>query len=231
MDKHMRDLRDLREVIADLKLIKDAVSKSDSIISFMDAEGAVRGILLAGGLLIAAFSAVFHYLLEQYGAFAAIPVNIRAVLFVLIGLAWTGIGYIKARNFLHGARKISADITLYKLMEEIYTTRVLALLLPNIATIILVIIFLGNRGFDLYIIPSLAVLLGLLTVSMSNLFFMKEIFFTGVWLAATGLLTLFIAETINPLATLGITFAAGFILTSLLLYLGSPLKRGRSDEQ
>lgn len=153
---------------------------------------------------------------------AAIPANVRTVLFVLIGLAWFVIGYVKVRNFLHGARKISADMTLYKLLKELYTPRFQALVLPHLAAIILVIYFLADRDLNLYIIPSLAVLLGLLSISVSSLFFMKEIFFLGVWWTVTGILTLFMAEAIHPMAALGITFAAGFVLTSMLLYLGSP---------
>ncbi|MEW5785174.1 MAG: hypothetical protein AB1767_08910 [Bacillota bacterium] len=228
MDK---EAPDLREVITDLKLIKDAVSKSDSIINFIDTGGALKGILLAAGLLIAAFSAVFYYLLEHYGTFEAIPEKLRVILFVLIGLFFAGVGFVKIRNFLHGARKVGFDLTVFKLLEELYTNRFVALVFPNIAVITLVSIFLDTRGHDLYITPAVAILLGLLIISMSSLFFMKEFYLLGVWLTATGLLTLFIAATLHPLVTLGITFAAGFILSSLFLYLSSPVKRGSVDDQ
>lgn len=213
---------DLREILDDLRRIKEAVSKSDSIMSFIDAGGAVRGILLAGGLLIALFSTVFYYLLEQYGSFAGIPVTVRTILFVLIGLAWAGIGYIKVRNILLRARKVCADITLYNLLADIYTPRFLTLLLPNLAVVFLTVIFLSSRGNHIFIVPFLALAFGLLTISISTLFLMKEIVFLGVWLTATGLLTLFLAEVIHSMVSLGITFAAGFVLTSLILYLGLP---------
>lgn len=219
MDKESPELR---EVTADLKLIRDAISKSDNFFRFIDAGGALRGILLAGGLLIAAFSAVFYYLQELYGSFEAIPVNLRIIMFVLVGLSALAIGYLKIRNFVRGACEIGVDITFYKLLEEIYTPRFLALYLPNFLVIALVIIFLGSRGYDLYIAPAVAVLFGLLVISLSSLFFLKEFYFLGIWLTATGLLTLFIAAAIHPLAVLVITFAAGFILASLLLYLGLP---------
>ncbi len=217
MDKHEPDFR---EIVDDLKRIKAAVSKSDSIMNYIDAGGAVRGILLAGGLLIALFSGVFYYLLEQHGSFAAIPANLRVMLFVLIGLAWAGIGYVKVRNIMASARKISADITVSKLFEEIYTPRFLALFLPNIAVVILGTVFLSSRGSDLFIIPFLAVLFGLMTIGVSSFFFMKDVYLLGVWLIATGMLTLFMAEVIHPAAALVITFGAGFVLTSMILYLG-----------
>lgn len=70
-----------------MKLVKEAVSKSDSIIRFIDTGGALRGILLVIGLLVVAFSAVFYYLMGRYGSFEAVPVNLRIALFVLIGLS------------------------------------------------------------------------------------------------------------------------------------------------
>lgn len=218
---------DLREVIADLKLIREAVGKSDGILRFMDAGGALRGILLAFGLLLTVISAVFYFLIERYGAFEAIPADFRIILFVLIGLSVAGIGYWKIRNLVRGARTIGVDTTLVNLLEEIVTPRIYTLVVPYLAVMILVIVFLAGTGFGLYIIPALSVLYGLLVISMSSLFYPKEFYFLGLWLTATGLLTLFAAAAIHPLAALVITFAAGSVLTALLLYLGRPRKKGQ----
>lgn len=213
---------DLSEVIADLTSIKEALSKSGSIFRFIDAGGVLRSILLISGVLIAAFSTSFYYLFEYYGSFVAAPAALRIAIFVLLGLSLLLIGVLKIRNFLQGARKISGDMTLYRLLEDAYTPQFVALVLPYTISIVLVIIFLSGRGLDLYIVPALSLLFGLLSISISSVFYMKEISILGVWLAATGLLTLFMAETVHPLIALGITFSAGFILTSLFLYFNLP---------
>lgn len=162
-----REAQELREVIADLKLIKEAVRKSDSIIRFIDAGGALRQVLLAGGLLVGVFSVVFYYLLERYGSFETIPANLRIGLFVLIGLSWCGIGYLKVRNLLHGARNIGVDATFSCLLKGLYTPRLQALHLPYVSVIILVVIFLVSRGYHSYVIPSVAMLFGLLVISLN----------------------------------------------------------------
>ncbi len=221
-----KETSDLREVIADLTSIKEALSKSGSIFRFIDAGGVLRGILLISGVMIAAFSAAFYYLFEHYGSFAALPVHIKALLWVLIGLSVSLIGVFKIRNFLQGARRISADMTLYRLLEEVYTPQFVALILPYVVSIVLVIIFLSVRGLGLYIVPIFSLLFGLLSISLSGIFYMKEIFLLGIWLAATGLLTLFMAEVVHPLAALGITFSAGFILTALYFYVNLPGEKG-----
>lgn len=226
MDK---ETRDLQEILTDLKLIKEAISKRGSIISFMDTGEALKGILMAGGLLILTFSAAFYYLLQQYGSLKTTPEVFKVVLFLLAGLALFCIGCVKVRNFLRGAQRIRSDMTICQLMKEFYTLPFLALLLPTSAAIILVIVFLFSQGYYPYIVPSLAVLIGFLTIFLSSLFFMREIYLLGLWLVATGVLILFFAEAINLLAALVITFAAGFILASLFLYLGPP-KRGSGHE-
>lgn len=210
---------DLREVIADMNLIKEVIRKNDSIIRFIDTGGALRQALLVGGLLIGAFSVAFYCLLERHGSFEAVPANLRIGLFALMGVSLFGIGYLRSRNLLHAARKVGMDATFYSLLKGCYTPRLQALHLPYISVTILVVIFLGSRGYNLYIIPSVATLFGLLVISLTSLFFLKEFYFLGVWLAATGVLSLFSAAAIHPLAVPGITFAAGFVLTSLLLYV------------
>ncbi len=218
--------QELREVISDLQLIKAAVSKSDSLIKFIDTRNSIKAVLLIAGLLIAVFSALFYYLIEIYGSFSAVPPGIRITLLVVIGLACCLLGYMKLGNFLKSARGISGDITLNKLFSEIYTPRLLALLLPFMLVVVMAVIFLCSEGQTLYITPALAILFGLLFISMSPLLYLKELYLLSMWLIATGLFTLFIATDIHPLVIPGLTFSAGFILASILLYLDLPGSKG-----
>jgi hypothetical protein len=123
---------------------------------------------------------------------------------------------------LKSGRAVSKDMNLNKLFNEIYTSRMLTLMLPYILVIILVIVFLCTRGLFVYITPGLAILFGLLFIAMSPIIYFKELYLLSAWLIATGLLTLFSATAIHPMATLGLTFGAGFILAGLLLYIEFP---------
>ncbi len=214
--------QELGELIADLKLIKEAVSKSGSIVIFLDTRWALKGVLMLAGFMIALFSAAFHYMVGQYGSFFAAPLVLRVIFFVLIGLAWFTIGYMKLNNFLKSARGISEDMTLNKLFDEIYTPQLITVLIPYLAVIVLIVVFLSIRGYELYIVPALAISFGLLFLSMNLIFFLRELYFLYVWLIATGLLILFTVEMFHPLVSLNLTFTAGFILTSLLLYIKVP---------
>jgi hypothetical protein len=213
---------DLNEVIADLKLIKEAVGKSDSFFRFIDTRRAMRGVTLIAGLLIVFFAGLFYYLTSIYGTFAAMPLNLRISLLVLVGLCWIALGFIKIGGFLKSGRAVSKDLNLFKLFDEIYTSRMLILMLPYFLVIIFTVIFLTTRTQFIYITPALAILIGLLYIALSPIIYFKELYLLCVWLIATGLLTLFLATTIHPMAVLGFTFGAGFILAGLLLYLELP---------
>ncbi|MDW7739052.1 MAG: hypothetical protein SCJ97_03195 [Bacillota bacterium] len=214
--------QELKEVIADLQLIKEAIIKSDSIFNFIDIRKAVRSVTLIAGLIIAFFAVVSYYLGEYYESFGAVPLGIRIALYILIGLACCLVGFLKIGNFLKSARGIRNDINLDKLFSEIYTPRLLLLMIPNILVIILVTIFLCSKDLTSYIIPTLSILSGLMFLSTSPIFSLKEYNLLSMWLIATGLLSLFTAEIIHPMAVLGFTFSAGFIISSLLLYLDLP---------
>lgn len=222
MDKRAQELE---EVIADLKMIKEAVSKSDNFFRFIDTRRAMRGVMLATGLLIAFFSALFYYLTSIYGSFMAMPLNLRIIFLVLIGIGWIFLGFIKASGFIKSGRAVSKDMNLNKLFNEIYTSRMLTLMLPYIMVIILIVIFLYTRDYFEYITPGLAILFGLLFIAMSPIIYFKELYLLSAWLIATGLLTLFLASVFHPMAVLGLTFGAGFILAGLLLYLDLPGQR------
>jgi hypothetical protein len=155
----------------------------------------------------------------------AIPQNVRIILFVLVGIGWIGLGFIKAGGFIKSGRAISKDMNLNRLFDEIYTSRMLSLMLPYIFVVTLIIIFLCTRGQLIYIVPSLAILFGLLFVAMSPIIYFKELYLLSVWLIATGLLTLFTADVYHPMVVLGFTFGVGFILAGLLLYIELPAQR------
>jgi hypothetical protein len=213
---------ELSEVIADLKLIKEAVTKSDNIFRFIDTRQAMRGVMLIAGLMVVIFATLFYYFINSYGSFLAIPQNIRVILFVLVGICWISLGFIKAGGFIKSGRAISADMNLNRLFDEIYTSRMLSLMLPYIFVIILIIVFLCTRGQFIYIVPVLAILFGLLFIAMSPIIYFKELYLLSVWLITTGLLAFFTADVYNPMAVLGFTFGVGFILAGLLLYLELP---------
>jgi len=213
-----KETPDLRAVLSDLTAIKEAVLKSNNIFRFFDAGGLLRGVLLIGGILIALFAAAFHLLAEHYGTFAAAPAPYKALFWILLAIAIVFTAYLKMNNFLQGARLVRGNMTLYKLLKEIYTPQFLSVSVPHLAAIVLAVVFLYQRELTLYLVPVLALLCGLFTVALSMVFYMKGVYLLGFWLVATGLLTLFAAEWLSLLAMLVLTFSAGFILVALYLY-------------
>ena len=213
-----KEAPNLDEVLSDLAAIKEAFLKSSGIFRFFDAGGLLRGVLLIGGILIAFFAAAFHLLAEQYGTFAAAPAPYKALFWILLALSIVLTAYLKINNFLRGARLVKTNMTLYNLIKEIYTPQFISMSLPHLAAIALAVFFLYQKEMTLYLVPVLALLFGLFTVSLSLVFYMKWVYLLGFWLVAAGLLTLFAAERLSIPAMLVLSFSAGFILAALYLY-------------
>jgi len=206
-------------VIADLELIKEAVGRSDSFFRFVDTRGAMKNVLLYAGFLIVLIAGAFYYLIDYFGSFQLIPLAVRSIIFIGIGLAWFLIGFVKLRNFLHSGRSFREDLTLARLFDEIYTSRLIAMMLPFFGVIIFLAIFLIQQGLYIYLIPTLAILFGFIFIAMHPILNVTEFYFISIWLIATGLLTLFLADLFHPMVALGFTFSAGFIMGGLLLHL------------
>ncbi|HOJ83855.1 MAG TPA: hypothetical protein PLZ49_02415 [Bacillota bacterium] len=213
-----KEAPNLDEVLSDLAAIKEAFLKSSGIFRFFDAGGLLRGVLLIGGILIAFFAAAFHLLVKHYGTFAAAPAHYKALFWILLALSIPLTAYLKINNFLRGARLVKSNMTLYKLIKEIYTPQFISMSLPHLAAIALAVFFLYQKEMTLYLVPVLALLFGLFTVSLSLVFYMKWVYLLGFWLVAAGLLTLFAAERLSIPAMLVLSFSAGFILAALYLY-------------
>jgi hypothetical protein len=65
---------ELNEVIADLKLIKEAVTKSDNFFRFIDTRRAMRGVMLTAGLMTTFFCLpllLLHHQLRLFFGYTA----------------------------------------------------------------------------------------------------------------------------------------------------------------
>ena len=211
--------KELEEVIADLEIIKEAVGKSDSFFRFVDTRGAMKNVLLCSGFIFLLIAGGFYFLIDHYGSFQAIPLSVRSIIFTGIGIAWLFVGFIKLRNFLLSGRSFKKDLNLARLFDEIYTSWLIAMMLPFFGVTIFLAIFLIQQGLYIYLTPTLAILFGFIFIAMHPILNVAEFYFISIWLIATGLLTLFMVELFHPMVALGLTFSAGFVLGGLLLHL------------
>lgn len=207
----MEGKENLEKLIADLEFVKTAITKNDSIFKYINIGGRLSRVALAGGILFTLISGWYYLLLSQYGSWPQVPEALKigtnaGLMIIGIAFAWAKVAVIAGQ--LKQTRK---EMTVLRLFREVYTPQTLTIIIPFVTAMLAVSVFLITREQTLYLVPALSILVGLICIAYVNIFYVKELVVTGDWLLATGLITLFTAETIHPLLALIITFGLGFI--------------------
>lgn len=201
---------DVQQLIDDLVFVKKAIAKNSNILKLINLGGLLSGVILAAGIVTILLSGAAYLLVQKYGSFTEIPTSLRIILLSLVAVLVLGTGVSKLYSIIRYAKGSNNNLTVQKLIGEIYTPRALHILIPFVTAGILVTVFLVVNQHTLYLVPALAILTGLLCLAYVNIFYMRELIFTGDWLLATGLLTLFLTDVLHPLLALIITFGLGF---------------------
>ncbi len=205
----MNSREDLKKLVDDLESIKAAIDKSNSIWKYVDLTRRISLVLLFTGVAIMLFSAVMYALIQYYGEYESIPGHIRGAFYLSVAVVAVSVALGKIKGVMDETRTIYGNITVMRLLKEIYTPQTLCILIPYLTVITVVAMFLIQNGLTAYTVPALSILFGLFLLAFVNVFFMKELLVTGDWLLGTGLLTLFMAGTLHPLFALILTFGLG----------------------
>lgn len=206
----MEHKQDVQQLIDDLLFVKKAIVKNSNILKLIDLGGLLSRVILAAGIMTILLSGSAYILILNYGSFGQIPAALRGAILVLAAALVVATGVSKVYSLVKYVNREHSNITIRKLIREIYTPRALNILIPYVTTMILVTVYLIANQHTLFLVPALSILTGLLCLAYVNVFYMRELVVTGDWLLATGLLALFLAETLHPLLALIITFGLGF---------------------
>lgn len=99
---------------------------------------------------------------------------------------------------------------------DTYTRHMAVFLVPFLATVAGMIVFLSVRGLGVYIVPVLAVLMGLAFVFFAMQFQFREIYGSSFWLIVTGFICLFLDAVIGPMGALALTFGGSMVFLFIL---------------
>lgn len=212
----MNSTDEKQKLIEDLQVVKNAVARSNNIFRFINISRAMALVGLLGGLGIAILAGVFYYLTFRFNTFTEVPLSYRLALYLSMGIFCITAGITKVLLILTQVRKTYRDITtlqlFIRLIGAVYSPQSIPLIVSFASAAVGVLGFLLVRDLALYFVPAASILMGLMLVAFVNIFYIREMLFTGGWLVATGLVTLFYAERLPSSLAVIITFACGFCL-------------------
>lgn len=217
----MRNNQDLKEVVSDLMYIKNAISKNNNIFKFINLNQILRKVYLLGAILIVGFSSLFYYFIQRFGDYSLIPQNNKMLIYIVMLLATVFVGGLKVMAIMKAAKKINQNITLFRLLKEVYTTQVLLIMIPFLMALVFILVFLQRNELLHYLVPFLSIFVGLICNSLVSVFYLRELMVLGGWLVVTGGLTLIGVITLHPLLITIVTFGLGFFLIYLFSFLTS----------
>lgn len=223
----MNDINNKDQMLKDLQFIKEAVKKNNNIFKYISLSEGIKTIALFAGIIIISLSLIFLLLIRYYGGYQEIPYIVKTITYIILGASLVWLMWYKIKIFLEMAKRYRKDITLIKLLREVYTRSMLMVLIPFIITICVVIIYLSLFNLVYLITPVLAILIALLTAAIVVILNLKDFLLFFGWLLISGLFSLFIADKVHPLIILIITFGIAMII----LYLSTliTISREKSD--
>ncbi len=210
-----KDLKNVDNLLNDITYIKKAIQKHNNILKYISLSKVLSFIAILGGFFIITLCSIVYFIISHYSSYAAVPQNIKMILYFVIALSTVGMGFLKVKSILGEYKQINMDITFIRLFKEVYTPYTLTILIPYVISISFIMIFLVTNGYLLYIVPVLAILLGLLMSGFVNVFYLKELILFGNWLIVTGLIGLFALRHIHPSLLIILTFGIGLILMGI----------------
>ena len=203
---------DINRLAEDLELIKKAVSRSGSILQYMEVSKALRPVAFLTGAFMILFCALFYFFILQHGSYETIPSQVKLVLYLAIALAFIMIGALKVRGLFARAREIDEQITFVQFFEAVYTDRFLTMLLPFLISLVALPLYFSFSGFGEMALPLLMIVFALLCFSLSTIFYLQEMIYLGAWLLLTGFVFLIWLNELHVLLHLIFGFGVGFLI-------------------
>jgi hypothetical protein len=223
---HSDQKPDIKNLIDDINYIKEMVSRNNPFLHEAGISKGVQIVSLVGGIVIIFFSGIFQWLIQTYGSFPAIPTGIKLSLFIVQGIIWIVLGVYKQYSILSSMKAANPSLTFAIILRDLYNRyTVHTYLPPAIIAIVLSLYFLlsGNVQF---IVPTIAIGLGLVSNGASVGFRIPEMLVMGYWFLFSGITSL-IFYRISACISLSYTVGLGFIIFSISAYVSNRKREAR----
>jgi hypothetical protein len=217
LDTLRRDIDDLRK----------AVRRANP---FLRSIVAMRGYAILSiplGLLLLAFCLVSHFLVLSYGSFHAVPTAWKTASWIAFAVFLAASSAVKWAIITKRAAQLEKGATFMTAVKAMYGSSWINLSLPSTLCLVAFVAYAILIGEPWYIVPSAAVCLGLICLSIGQAVERKEYIATGWYSLISGLASLFFVES-APFIWTAVVWAGIFLVYAAagLYYLPREEKAG-----
>lgn len=201
----------IEKLLEDIASIKSVIKQNKSIVRQLFLPSPFRRFLLMLGLIIILYSALFYFFILQFGDYSSIPGFYKSVFFGLLFITWLAFVLMKYITWLRSLRRIDSKYTLRRAFKELFTPKVIHILLPVNLVMIFLIVYLVYSEAYRFIVPVGSIALGLSYNFFGSLTEIKPYLVSGYWLLITGTLIIAFGSIPIPLG-LAVSFGCGHVL-------------------
>jgi hypothetical protein len=220
------DNNQLEKLLSDIASIKLVIRRNQPLLQKILIPTHFRWFGLMAAMANIIYSLMIYYLVNHYGSFGDIPPTIRYLLYGSAAVIIILFQLFKQKIFLASVKDIDPAMTFGNLLKEIFTFRILHIYVPIVALMLILGIYFAYQQCPRYIVPTIAIGLGLLTNFLGGMIEIKPYLILGYWLVVTGLLTI-LFSFVPALIAFAVSIGGGMLLLAIL---GS-LSKGFVEEE
>ncbi|MCG6911185.1 MAG: hypothetical protein LJE94_13815 [Deltaproteobacteria bacterium] len=192
--------RQVDKLLEDISSIKNAISRNREAIRLILLPVHFRLLYLLVGLSVIGFSLAFHLLMRHHGSFEAIPAITKTAVYTAIVMVWILLGWIKWLKLAGSLSKIDKRFTVPYFLQEFFSFRIVHVYWPLLVLVICICTVFVQHNVDFYVIPTIAVGLGLVHNFIGSVTQLWQWLISGYWFLVTGLFLLATGPMYVPLA-------------------------------
>ncbi len=215
------DEKQIEKLLEDITSIKNVISDNKPLIRQILLPVHFRVISLIAGVATIGLSAIYYFLLEQYGSYDLIPSYLQMISLGLVAVAWLSVVVLKKILWMKSLRQIDISYTFGKLVRNI-SYQLLHLWVPIIVGTFLLSLYFYYMGTPRYIVTAVAFGLGTVYNSIGSMTRIPQYMFAGYWMILTSSLPLLFAD-VSALIFLALSIGCGMLI--FLLSSGTSKQR------
>lgn len=200
----------IEQVLSELDSLKMIINQNKTLLHQAILPRHFRTFSFIMGIMVLAFSLVYHFLLVYFGNYDAIPSHVKGTIGVAVAVFSVFSLPLMAKLWGDSLKKENKELSLEKAIESYFTYRVYIFLIPVEISGIGFAIYFYLHGIPYYVIPIFAIVFGLHHALIGSLAESIQWALNGYWFFATALFVAF-----NPISAplaVGLTFGCGFLL-------------------
>ena len=212
----------IEKVMEDISWIKSILNQNKRVIRLIMLPTHFKWSYLVLGSGLIGFSLLYHLLMEHYGSFALIPRGYKNGIYFLIFLVYLILGVLRLKVTRPSLMRLDERYTLGFLAKEM-SAGIVHVFLPLIVLVSFMGVFLGQRDATYYMVPSIALCMGVIHNYIGSITRIWQWFASGYWFLVTGVYFLYWGPAYVPFAV-SVSLGCGSLLYFVFSWI-SPASR------